>query len=315
MQRASATRCCWPPESWLGARRSRPARPTSSRTRPTRSRTSASGTRAMRRPNATFSKTSRCGKIAYDWKTIAVSRAFGASLSTRLSPNQISPRVGSSKPAISLSSVVLPQPDGPRRVTIAPFSTSRVTSSTATTTAPPSWPGNSLRRPTSLRSTGTTQPASSEAHRGGGLRPPAHEGADHADGDEHDTQQHDAERRGDAEPTRADLVEDLHRHQVPVRRHQEDRRADRRHRAHEREHEAGEERRGDQRQGHLPERRHAVGAEVLRRLLDRGVDLAQHGDAVLDADGHVAEHEVEHEDREGAGEQQGRRVEGQDVAD
>src|SRR5690606_22329027 len=314
MQRARATRCCCPPESWLGARLSRPERPTSSSTRPTRSRTCASGARSMRRPKATFSNTSRCGKIAYDWNTMAVSRTFGASLSTRLSPNQISPRVGSSKPAIIRNRVVLPQPDGPRSVSIAPFSTSRLTSSTATTTGPPSWPGNSLRRATSLTSTATATPLS-EPHRRGRLGAAPDEAADDQHRHEDDREQDDAERGRDAEPAGAYLVQDLDGHQVPVRRHEEDRGADRRHRPHEREHEAREERGRDQGQRDLPERRHAVGAEVLGRLLDRRVDLPQHGDTVLDAYRHVPEHEVQHEDREGAGQEEGRSVEGQDVPD
>src|SRR5690606_35406718 len=44
---------------------------------------------------------------------------------------RIAPLVGSSRPAIILSSVVLPQPDGPSRHTKLPFGTFSVTSSTA----------------------------------------------------------------------------------------------------------------------------------------------------------------------------------------
>src|SRR5690606_9821112 len=128
---------------------------------------------------------------------------FGASRSTRRSPKWISPRVGSSKPAIRRSSVVLPQPEGPRSVSMAPFSTARSTSSTATTAGAPSAPGNSLRNETSLRSTATTPP--SEPHRGGRLGPAPDERADHEHGDQDDRQQQDAERRGHAEAPRPDL--------------------------------------------------------------------------------------------------------------
>ena len=44
---------------------------------------------------------------------------------------RISPEVGMSKPAIMRSVVVLPQPDGPRKVTNSPRFTSRLKSCTA----------------------------------------------------------------------------------------------------------------------------------------------------------------------------------------
>ena len=44
--RAIATRCCWPPESWLGMWSSRPARPTATSAAFARSRCSATGTPA-----------------------------------------------------------------------------------------------------------------------------------------------------------------------------------------------------------------------------------------------------------------------------
>ncbi len=49
---------------------------------------------------------------------------------TTRSPTRISPAVGSTKPAISRSVVVLPQPDGPSRQTSAPCSIVNDTSST-----------------------------------------------------------------------------------------------------------------------------------------------------------------------------------------
>src|SRR5690606_12677768 len=247
MQRASATRCCCPPDRALGARWAIGVSPTSSSTRPTRSRSALVGMRFMRRPNATFSYTFRCGKMAYDWNTIAVSRAFGASLSTRRSPNHTSPWVGSSKPAIIRSSVVLPQPEGPSSVTSWPFSTSRSTSSTATTTGSSPWPPNSLRKRTRRRSLAIDDSftVALEAQGRCGFGPLADQGVDDADGDEDDPEQDHAEGGRDAQPAGADLVQDLHRHQVPVGRHQEDGGADGGHGAHEREHQAREERRRD----------------------------------------------------------------------
>ena len=49
---------------------------------------------------------------------------------TTRSPTRISPAVGSTKPAISRSVVVLPQPDGPSRQTSVPCSIVIETSST-----------------------------------------------------------------------------------------------------------------------------------------------------------------------------------------
>src|SRR3972149_5183864 len=46
--------------------------------------------------------------------------------------SRIVPAVGISKPAIIRSVVVLPQPDGPRKLTNSPFSAPRLKSSTAT---------------------------------------------------------------------------------------------------------------------------------------------------------------------------------------
>src|SRR3990172_1608746 len=48
------------------------------------------------------------------------------------SSSTIVPAVGTSKPAIIRSVVVLPQPDGPRKLTNSPFSAPRLKSSTAT---------------------------------------------------------------------------------------------------------------------------------------------------------------------------------------
>ena len=50
------------------------------------------------------------------WKTMAMSRFCGGSAVTSVSPNQMRPAVGVSRPAIILSVVVLPQPEGPTKV-------------------------------------------------------------------------------------------------------------------------------------------------------------------------------------------------------
>src|SRR5712692_181356 len=64
-------------------------------------------------------------------------RSWGLSWSTRRSPNQISPASGAPKPAMSRSSVVLPQPEGPSSVKSSPSAISSVTRSTAVTRSKP----------------------------------------------------------------------------------------------------------------------------------------------------------------------------------
>src|SRR5438477_5567867 len=58
-------------------------------------------------------------------------RAYGGSRSTRRSPKRISPASTAAKPAISRSSVVLPQPDGPSSVNSSPSAISSEMRSTA----------------------------------------------------------------------------------------------------------------------------------------------------------------------------------------
>src|SRR4029450_11383134 len=62
--RASATRCCWPPESWPGLRSSRPVSATWANAAFTRRSMSGLGTSRMRKPKATFSATVRWGNSA-----------------------------------------------------------------------------------------------------------------------------------------------------------------------------------------------------------------------------------------------------------
>ena len=61
-----------------------------------------------------------CGQIAYDWKTMPMSRACGWTNrpfpESKESPSLIVPPSGRSRPAMQRSVVVLPQPDGPRSV-------------------------------------------------------------------------------------------------------------------------------------------------------------------------------------------------------
>ncbi len=66
---------------------------------------------------------------------MATPRFPGGSVSTRSPPTAIVPAVTSSRPAIILSSVDFPQPEGPRKTTNSPASMDRETSS-STVSAP-----------------------------------------------------------------------------------------------------------------------------------------------------------------------------------
>src|SRR3546814_19232864 len=89
----------------------------------------------MRSGNATLSNTDICGNSAKLWNTIPMRRLCGGKAETGSSSKWISPESGRRNPAIRLSSVVLPLPDGPRRVRKLPGGTSSEQLSTATT-----WP-------------------------------------------------------------------------------------------------------------------------------------------------------------------------------
>ncbi|CAB4787238.1 unannotated protein [freshwater metagenome] len=78
-----------------------------------------------------FSATVMCGYSAYDWKTIAMSRSFGATFVTSRSPIRMRPSSISSRPANIRSDVDLPQPDGPTRTKNSPSLTVRFNLSTA----------------------------------------------------------------------------------------------------------------------------------------------------------------------------------------
>ncbi len=62
--RASATRCCWPPDSWLGKRSAKAFMSTSDSTSIALAVRSALSTPRIRRLNATLSTTLKCGKSA-----------------------------------------------------------------------------------------------------------------------------------------------------------------------------------------------------------------------------------------------------------
>src|SRR3990170_1190023 len=80
-----------------------------------------------------FPATERWGNKASVWKTIPMSRRCGGRSVMSSSSRKTRPSVGRSRPAIIRRSVVLPQPDGPRKEISFPAGNSRSTPATATT--------------------------------------------------------------------------------------------------------------------------------------------------------------------------------------
>ena len=134
--RARPTRCCWPPEScWIG-RSARSSISTARRISSARRLRSSDGTLRMRRPNSTFCATDICGNSAKCWNTMAVLRSCGSRCVQSRPAMSICPSVGSSKPDIMRSVVVLPHPDGPMREMYSPCAICRDRSSTARISRP-----------------------------------------------------------------------------------------------------------------------------------------------------------------------------------
>ncbi len=164
--RASARRCCWPPDSFVASRSASSSSCTAWSTRITLSRTccreyvlspTLSG-------NAAFSNTVMCGQMAYDWNTMPKPRRFGATKTPLDEENttrpftEISPARGRSSPAIDRSVVVLPQPLGPSSVKRRPSSTVKLTSCAALTMSPRSF-GYSVKSPSTLSNSCPLPPA------------------------------------------------------------------------------------------------------------------------------------------------------------
>src|SRR5256886_1997513 len=145
--RASARRCCWPPESLVASRSAISSRATTLSTRDTRSWISCLENLFLetRSGKAAFSNTVMCGQMAYDWNTMPSPRRFGGTKPPRCEeytispPTEISPCRGLSRPAMERKVVVLPQPLGPRSVNSLPCGTSKATSCAART----AWPRSS----------------------------------------------------------------------------------------------------------------------------------------------------------------------------
>ena len=125
--RASATRCCWPPESWwayLSACSPSPTRSSISAAR--RPRVAWSRPRSLR-PNSTFVEHGQVREQAVGLEhhphVALVGRHPGQVVAA---DRRRCPTSASSRPARMRSAVVLPQPDGPSSATNSPGSMCRV---------------------------------------------------------------------------------------------------------------------------------------------------------------------------------------------
>jgi hypothetical protein len=112
---------------------------------------------------STLSRMLRHGSSTGDWNTTPMSRLGPL---WRRPPSSTVPRLARSSPARMRSSVLLPQPLGPTTVTNSPRATLKLTSCSATTSAP-SFERKVLCRP-SKRNAGTPPGASCGAARRAG---------------------------------------------------------------------------------------------------------------------------------------------------
>ena len=126
--RASATRCCSPPDNSDGRCSPRCARPTAARHSSTRFAGSASP--RSRSGSATFSRAVSPGSRLKNWKTTPIRSRRSVVHSVSVNPRverpsmRMSPSVGRSSPPIRLSSVLLPLPLGPMTARNSPLATS-----------------------------------------------------------------------------------------------------------------------------------------------------------------------------------------------
>ena len=132
--RATATRCCWPPESWLGRLSIRSCSPTVRTISSIQGRSGSVPARVS--GSRTFSFADSEGIRLYCWKMKpsrsrrSSVRSFFDSCDRSVSPMYADPLVSRSSPATHCMSVLLPEPDGPMiavnwrsgKVTVTPAS-------------------------------------------------------------------------------------------------------------------------------------------------------------------------------------------------
>ena len=129
-ERAIATRCCWPPESWAGYFCAWWATPTRSSSSIARfSAASFLTLRTLIGPSVTFSRIVLWAKRLKDWNTIPTSaRSWASSLpssGSSLPSMVIVPDSIVSRRLMARHRVDLPEPDGPMTTTTSPAPTVR----------------------------------------------------------------------------------------------------------------------------------------------------------------------------------------------
>src|SRR5262249_55707766 len=132
--RTRATRCCMPPDSSHGERRSKPVRPTSARSSMARLVISSRASGCTSAGRSTLSSTLRQGNSTGVWNTMPMSLrgpSIGVPLSTA------SPWEAGSSPARIFSRVDFPQPDGPTIEMNSPSATAKSISCNATMASAP----------------------------------------------------------------------------------------------------------------------------------------------------------------------------------
>ena len=143
--RAMETRCCWPPDSWLGRFLYFPFRPTRSIWYRARSARSSAGMPAYNSASSTFSCTFSLGIRLYCWKMkpsvlLRISACSSSVSSDTSSPfKKYCPLVGTSRQPIMFISVLLPEPDWPTMATNSPLYILSDTPSEACTSVSPMW--------------------------------------------------------------------------------------------------------------------------------------------------------------------------------
>jgi hypothetical protein len=126
------TRICMPPDRARGRACANFSSPTSCRASATRASACARGTPARSSGSRTLAATLAQGIKVGAWKTKASLRPASSSRATGLRHSSRRPSLGSSSPATIFSSVLLPQPEGPSKVTNSPSRMDRSTGCSAT---------------------------------------------------------------------------------------------------------------------------------------------------------------------------------------
>src|SRR5690554_572118 len=248
---------------------------------------------------------------------VAVSRLFGGSMVTSVSPMRICPSVGSSNPATIRSVVVLPQPEGPSKVTNSPGSTTNSAPFTAMTSA---FPFTSLNLLVTFFNVTETLfffisvPLSS----GDCLLCKLivlHQNLQESKHSQNDDDEYRTQDTGQAKTEIFRITENLNCQVVPFCRDQEDDCTYRCHGSNKSIRHAGKECRADKREDNGLEHCRYIGSEILRCFLDRGIDLVQCGDTVLQADRQFSDHVVDYDYCAGSNQQERLLVERDDIRD